>query len=176
MKHVPSPWLETLRIELREFTPADIGELVRLDSDPRVLKYINGGKPMPKSEVDKAMRRVTRYYPMYPGLGVWRASLRDSGRFIGWYCLKYCPPTTDVEVGYRLLYAHWGRGYATEGARALVDYGFDDLGLARIIGVTDPGNKASQRVLMKAGLRDLGWGRYYDTRLRLFACRRAERN
>jgi RimJ/RimL family protein N-acetyltransferase len=115
------------------------------------------------------MRRVTGYYALYPGLGVWRASLRESGKFIGWYCLKYCPPTTDVEVGYRLLHAHWGCGYATEGARALVDYGFDDLGVMRIIGVTHPGNKASQHVLMKAGLRDEGWGRYYDRRLRLFA-------
>jgi len=172
MTRAPPVWLETLRLELREFTPDDIGELVRLDSDPRVLKYINGGKPMPRSEIDAAMRRVTRYYALYPGLGVWRASLRNSGRFIGWYCLKYCPPTTDVEVGYRLLHAHWGHGYATEGARALVDYAFDDLGLGRVIGVTDPGNKASQHVLQKAGLRDLGWGNYYATRLRLFACER----
>lgn len=170
----PRPWLETLRLELREFVPDDIGELVRLDTDPRVLKYINGGKSMPRAEVDAAMRRVTRYYPLYPGLGVWRASLRGSGKFIGWYCLKYCPPTTDVEVGYRLLHAHWGKGYATEGARALVAYGFDDLGVMRIIGVTHPRNKASQRVLQKAGLRDLGWGNYYDLRLRLFARDRQE--
>jgi len=173
MKRTPPVWLETLRLELREFTPDDIGDLIRLDSDPRVLKYINGGRPMPQSEIDAAMRRVTRYYALYSGLGVWRASLRGSGKFIGWYCLKYCPPTTDIEVGYRLLHAHWGRGYATEGARALVDYAFDDLGVKRVIGVTHPGNKASQHVLQKAGLSDLGWGNYYDRRLRLFACERA---
>jgi RimJ/RimL family protein N-acetyltransferase len=175
MRGVPPIWLETLRLELREFTPDDIGDLARLDSDPRVLKYINGGKPMTKRETDAAMRRVTRYYALYPGLGVWRASLRGNGRFIGWYCLKYCPPTTDIEVGYRLLHVHWGRGYATEGACALVDYAFDDLGIGRVIGVTHPGNKASQHVLQKAGLRDEGWGRYYDRRLRLFACERRER-
>ena len=72
-----------------------------------------------------------------------------------------------------LLPEAWGRGFATEGAAALLDYGFDDLGLDRVIGVTHPGNKASQRVLMKAGLADIGWGRYYERRLRLFA---AERN
>jgi RimJ/RimL family protein N-acetyltransferase len=76
MTHAPAPWLETMRLELREFTPDDIADLVRLDSDPRVLKYINGGRPMPRREIDAAMRRVTRYYPLYPGLGVWRASLR----------------------------------------------------------------------------------------------------
>ena len=54
-------------------------------------------------------------------------------------------------------------------------YGFDDLGLDRIIGVTHPGNKASQRVLMKAGLEDVGWGRYYDQRLRLFVAENPDR-
>ncbi len=54
----------------------------------------------------------------------------------------------------------------------MADYGFDDLGLHRIIGVTHPGNKASQRVLMKAGLEDAGWGHYYDRRLRLFVAER----
>ena len=71
-------------------------------------------------------------------------------------------------MGYRLLPAAWGQGFATEGAKALVDYGLDDLRLHRIIGVTHPDNKASQRVLQKAGLEDVGWGRYYDRRLRLF--------
>ncbi len=63
----------------------------------------------------------------------------------------------------------WGQGYATEGASALVQFGFDDLDLDRIIGVTYPKNFASQKVLQKAGLEDRGWGRYYDRRLRLFA-------
>jgi RimJ/RimL family protein N-acetyltransferase len=160
--------LRTPRLTMREFTAADFDDLLRLDSDPRVLKYINGGKPMSRDEVGAAVQRVTGYYKLYPGLGVWRASRRDNGAFIGWYCLKYCPPTTDVEVGYRLLFHAWGKGFATEGARALVDYGFTQLGVTRIIGVTHPGNKASQHVLQKSGLRDAGWGRYYNRRLRLF--------
>ena len=160
--------LRTPRLTMREFTAADFDDLLRLDSDPRVLKYINGGKPMSRAEIDATVRRVTGYYALYPGLGVWRASTRDNGTFVGWYCLKYCPQTTEVEVGYRLLFDAWGNGYATEGARALVDYGFEQLGVTRIIGVTHPGNKASQHVLQKSGLRDAGWGRYYNRRLRLF--------
>jgi RimJ/RimL family protein N-acetyltransferase len=66
----------------------------------------------------------------------------------------------------------WGRGYATEGARIVVRHAFDELELDRLIGVTHPDNVASQRVLMKAGLADAGWGRYYGRRLRLFAARR----
>lgn len=170
----PSPWLQTLRLDLREFVAADIDDLVSLDSDPRVLKYINGGKPMSRADVDAGMGRILRYYALYPGLGVWRAQRRDNKQFVGWYCLKYCPPTTDVEVGYRLLHRHWGRGFATEGAQALVDFAFDDLGLSRVIGVTHPGNKASQHVLQKSGLRDAGWGNYYNRRVRLFAADAAQ--
>jgi len=111
-------------------------------------------------------------YPrLYPGLGIWHASRRDTGAFVGWFSLKYAGRSPDIEVGYRLVPAVWGKGYATEGATALVDYGFDDLDLDRIIGVTHPGNRASQRVLLKAGLEDAGWGRYYEHRLRLFAAR-----
>ena len=148
----PAPWLQTLRLDFREFVASDIDDLVRLDSDPRVLKYINGGKPMARADAEASMRRVLPYYALYPGLGVWRAERRDNKDFVGWYCLKYCPPTTDVEVGYRLLHKHWGHGYATEGARALVDFAFDDLGLKRVIGVTDPGNNASQHVLAEIGI------------------------
>ena len=99
-------------------------------------------------------------------------SRRDTGAFIGFFALNYTGKSTDIEVGYRLLHDAWGLGFATEGATALVHFGFDDLGLDRIIGVTLPGNKASQNVLMKAGLADQGWGRYYNRRLRLFAAER----
>jgi len=164
----PKPWLETLRLAMREFVPSDFDDLYRLDSDPRVMKYITG-KPATREETQAAVRRITRYYRLYPNLGAWYTVRRDTGKFIGWFSLKYAGKSPDVEIGYRLLPEAWGQGFATEGATAMHHYGFDDLDLHRIIGVTDPGNKASQRVLMKAGLADCGWGRYYDLRLRLFA-------
>ncbi len=162
------PWLETLRLELRAFVATDFEDLYRLDRDPRVMKYIADGKPSSREAVAQRIKRFLRYPTLYPDLGVWRAARRDNGAYIGWFALNYAGKSTDIEVGYRLLPAAWGKGFATEGAQAIVDYGFDDLGLDRIIGVTHPGNKASQRVLMKAGLVDAGWGRYYDKRLRLF--------
>jgi ribosomal-protein-alanine N-acetyltransferase len=161
--------MQTLRLDLREFRRGDFADLQRLDSDPRVMKYINGGKLSTADEIDAALARATGYYRNYYGLGAWHTTRRDTGAFIGWFCLKYCPPTCGIEVGYRLVHDAWGQGFATEGATELVRYGFDDLGLDRIIGVTHPGNRASQKVLMKAGLADCGWGRYYGKRLRLFA-------
>jgi RimJ/RimL family protein N-acetyltransferase len=174
-KNRPAPWLETLRLEMRAFVEDDLDEIYRLDSDPRVMKYIADGKPSTRDAVAQRLKRFIRYPMLYPDLGAWRASRRDNGAFIGWFALNYAGKSPHVEVGYRLLPAAWGRGFATEGAKAIVDYGFDDLGLNRIIGVTHSGNKASQRVLQKAGLVDEGWGRYYDRRLRLFARERDAR-
>ncbi len=165
----PSPWLSTLRLDLREFVASDFDDVYRLDRDPRVMRYISGGKPSTRAHVATVMRRISRNYRRYPGLGTWRASRRDTGAFVGWLSLKYIPRTVEVEVGYRLLPEAWGLGFATEGARELVRYGFDDVGLYRIIGITHPDNAASQRVLMKAGMAASGWGRYYGQRLRIYA-------
>ena len=162
------PWLETLRLALREFVPEDLDDLVRLDSDPRVMRYIGDGRTSTREQVIGVMQRVARVYAIYPGLGTWRAARRDSGAFIGWFTLKYVPKTVEIEVGYRLLPEAWGQGYATEGATALVRYGFDDLCLDRIIGITHKDNIASQRVLRNAGLEPAGWGKYYGWRVRLF--------
>jgi len=158
----------TERLALREFAGGDLPDLVRLDTDPRVMRYIGNGRALAPEAVSEVLRRVRRYYDLYPDLGVWRAERRDTNAFVGWFCLKYVPRTVEVEVGYRLLPDAWGNGYATEGASALVRYGFEAVGLTRIVGLTHPDNAASQNVLRKAGLRDAGFGHYYGRRLRYF--------
>lgn len=172
-RKVPQPWLETLRLAMREFVLADSDDLFRLNSDPRVMRYIGDGKPIDRTRHAQIMRRVLGYTKFYPDLGFWYTTRRDTGAFIGWFTLKYAGKSPDIETGYMLLPEAWGQGFATEGATAMVRYGFDDLGLERIIGVTHPNNRASQNVLRKSGLADCGWGRYYDKRLRLFAAERA---
>ena len=156
MNGATRPWCCTKRLALSEITSADGNELHELDADPRVMRYIGSGHISTREQIDAAMRRLPRAYALFPGLGTWRATRRDNGDFVGWFALKYIPGTAEIEVGYRLRHAAWGRGYATEGARELVRYGFDDLGLHRIIGVTHPANVASQRVLEKIGLERQG--------------------
>jgi len=163
----------TARLELRDVAPGDVEAFFKLDRDPQVMRYIGDGSVGTRATAAAAVGRAAKYYALYPGLGKWCAEERSSGRFIGWFSLNYVPKTVEVEVGYRLLPGAWGRGFATEGARALVSHGFETLGLYRIIGLTHPDNAASQRVLQKAGLRDAGWGRYYERNLRVFV---AERN
>jgi [ribosomal protein S5]-alanine N-acetyltransferase len=171
-RDVPAPWLETLRLAMREFVPEDSDDLYRLNGDPRVMRYIGDGKPATLARHADIMRRVLGYTRLYPDLGFWYTTRRDTGAFVGWFTLKYCGKSPDVETGYMLLPEAWGLGFATEGATAMVQYGFDDLQINRIIGVTHPRNVASQNVLQKAGLVDRGWGHYYDRRLRLFAAER----
>ena len=164
----PAPWCVTKRLALSRITRLHGNELHELDADPRVMRYIGNGRISTREQIDDAMRRIPRAYALYPGLGTWRATRRDNGDFVGWFALKYIPGTAEVVVGYRLRHGEWGHGFATEGARALVRHGFDDLGLHRVIGVTHPDNTASQRVLLKAGLVDAGWGHYYGRPVRVF--------
>ena len=150
--------LETGRLRLRRFVPADVDLLVELDADPEVMRYITYGKPTPRSAyVETYMPRWIAIYQARPGLGYFAAELRDTGEFLGWFHLRDDRIEPQyVELGYRLKRSAWGQGYATEGARALLSHGFDRLGSERISARTLLGNRASQHVMEKCGLRRVG--------------------
>ena len=163
-----TPIFQTTRIALREVRADDVERFYSLFRDARVMRYIADGKVGTRDNAAASVARAMRNYDLYPCMGKWVAEESSGSRFLGWFSLNYIPDTVDIEIGYWLLPDAWGRGYATEGATALARHGFDQLGLYRIIGVTHPDNVASQHVLQKAGMRDAGWGRYYNRDLRLF--------
>jgi len=167
-----SVFLETPRLALRRFKPADLDDLYRLDSSPEVMRYISGGVPATREQVTTALGRVLAYYDENPGLGYWVAVRKTDDAFVGWACLCYLEGTSEVEVGYRLLPEFWGRGLATEAGRAMVEYGFRELGLDRIVGVAAPANKASCRVLEKLGLRFERMAHFYALDVAYFALER----
>ena len=149
-------FLETERLRLRRFTVADVDLLVALDADPQVMRFINGGRPTPRAEIeDDILPAWLEYYERYPGYGFWAALERATSAFVGWFHLR--PADVDVphvpELGYRLRAASWGRGYATEGSRALVELAFRELGAERVTAETMAINTGSRRVMEKAGLR-----------------------
>jgi [ribosomal protein S5]-alanine N-acetyltransferase len=148
-------WLESDRLALRRFTPRDYDWLVALYSDPDVMRY-GGGVESP-GQVKTIMRdRILDFYDAHPGLGVWQTVERATGKPIGFHVLNNVQGDTIIQVGYFLVKAAWGQGYATEMARELLRYGFVDLALPRIAGMTERGNVASQRVLTKIGLHRNG--------------------
>lgn len=148
--------LQTDRLILRRFTPDDVDLLVDLDSDPRVMRFINGGRPTPREEIaGDFLPAFLGYYERFPGYGFFAAIERSTGEFLGWFHLRPRAgrPRDEPELGYRLRQAAWGRGYASEGSRALVDKAFADLGARRVYAETMAVNVGSRRVMEKAGLR-----------------------
>ena len=148
------PFLTTKRLVLRRFTLDDVDLLVELDSHPEVMRYLNGGHPTPRATIEfEQLPRILDGYDRH-GLGWWATHERATGAFIGWFGLrpqKRRPPD-ELELGYRLRQPAWGKGYATEGAIAMVEKAFRDLGAARVVAYTMTVNRRSRRVLEKAGL------------------------
>ncbi|MDQ2584741.1 GNAT family N-acetyltransferase [Saccharothrix yanglingensis] len=137
--------VETERLALRAFVGSDVDGVARLLGEPRVMRYVEDGRPVPRPRVEAEVM------PRLLAGGWWAAHARATGGFVGWFELS---PAGDgvAELGYRLHPDHWGRGYATEGARALVAHGFA-TGLHRITATAMAVNTGSRRVLEKAGLR-----------------------
>ena len=148
-------FLATERLVLRRFTEADVDNLFDLDGDPEVMRFITGGKPTPRDEIrDEFLPRFLHYYERFAGFGFWAAIEKSTGEFLGWF--EFRPPEgsglDEVELGYRLKKSAWGKGYATEGSRALIRKGFTELGVRRVVAQTMVVNIASRRVMEKAGL------------------------
>ena len=148
-------FLETGRLLLRRFTESDVANLHDLDGDPEVMRFVNGGRPVSPDVIsNETLPRFLRAYERFEGFGVWAAIERSTGEFVGWfefYPRKDAVPE-EVELGYRLRRSAWGKGYATEGSRALIRKGFTELGVQRVVAETMAVNGASRRVMEKAGL------------------------
>lgn len=150
------PFLTTDRLSLRPLTEGDVENLTLLDSDPEVMRYINGGQPVSRAQLwEQTLPRMLHDYPCTGTRGCWAAESRVSGRFLGWFEFR---PLHDhscavVELGYRLHRSTWGYGLATEGSRALVRKGFTSQGVRRVTANTMFVNAASRRVMEKVGLR-----------------------
>lgn len=157
--------LETKRMRLRPLTEEDAPFLFEMDSDPEVMRYILPRfEPPPSREPAREWIRASfeRYYSSGSRYGVFAAIEKATGDFIGWFLLR---PALDhrlaeaagfsdgeLEIGYRFRRAFWGKGLATEGAKALVAYAAVDPSVAAIVAVALRPNIASTRVMEKAGL------------------------
>jgi len=142
--------LETPRLKLREITPADAPELYALNLDPEVIQYTGD----PPFESVEATETFFRNYPDYRrnGYGRWLMVRKEDGAVLGWCGLKYLPETQETDIGYRLFKKYWGAGYATEAAKACLQYGFETLKLDTIIARAMQKNVASVNIMKKLGM------------------------
>jgi RimJ/RimL family protein N-acetyltransferase len=120
------------------------------------MHFVTGGRPTPREEIEsEVLPAFLDYHARFDGYGFWAAIEKSTGRFLGWFHFRPArgAPQGEVELGYRLRKSAWGRGYASEGSRALVDKGFAELGVERVVAFTMAVHVASRRVMEKAGLR-----------------------
>jgi RimJ/RimL family protein N-acetyltransferase len=159
---VERPTLETPRLRLRPPLELDRDEFVSLGADPEVMRYIRGGATYTPDETARWLAGIlSDGISDPPGLPGWLvATTRQGGDWVGLAVLERMDPRHEeaigegplVEVGYRLAWAHWGRGYATEAATALMRYGLLTLELPAVAAIADARNVASNRVIEKVGL------------------------
>jgi ribosomal-protein-alanine N-acetyltransferase len=164
--------IETPRLLIRPFenTTDDIAAMHRLFSDPEVVKYIGGEL---SDTIEKTAERVMRWIRSQQqfGYSCWAVTEKSSGETIGncgLFPLEWEGP--DVEIGYDFRRDCWGQGYATEAARACLNYGFNNLDLDYIVAVAFPENIASIRVLEKIGMTRRGTRFCYKHDLAFFDC------
>jgi ribosomal-protein-alanine N-acetyltransferase len=165
------PAIETPRLLLRSWSYTDLPAAAEVYGDPEVMRFIGAGAPLSLEAMAAMIDRWSRHEAAH-GFTLWALVERATGELLGDCGLIHLDGGPEIEVGYRLRRDRWGLGYATEAARACVAHGFEALGLDRVCGVTHPANVASQRVLQKCGMRDLGIAFYYGQTVRYFAVER----
>jgi ribosomal-protein-alanine N-acetyltransferase len=145
--------LETARLRLRRWREPDRKLFAALNADAVVMEHFPA--PLSRVESDALVDRIEAGFDER-GWGLWAAEVRDSGAFIGFVGLNRAtfdaPFTPAVEVGWRLARQHWGDGYATEGASAALDFGFETLELEEIVSFTSHANTRSRRVMERLGM------------------------
>ncbi|GMU60570.1 MAG: N-acetyltransferase [Myxococcaceae bacterium] len=149
----PVEELQTERLLLRAWRDEDLAPFARLNADPVVSRFLPA--KLTRAQSDALAGRI-RFFMAAEGWGLWATELKDTREFIGFLGLSRptfeAPFTPCVEVGWRLASPYHGRGLASEGARAVVNFGFHNLGLDELVAFTVPDNLPSRRVMEKLGM------------------------
>lgn len=155
---------ETDRLILRQYEPADLQTLIAQRTDPVVARFIGGTELQQPKFIEK---RLNDYFDNYRDLGfgmhamIWKAT----GENIGWSGLQPLEESGEIEVGYGMIKDFWGRGIGFECARFWLNYGFEILGLKRIVAIANEENTPSRRIMEKCGMIYDGIRRFHNMEL-----------
>ncbi|HEX4561896.1 MAG TPA: GNAT family N-acetyltransferase [Gemmatimonadales bacterium] len=148
-----TPTIRTHRLHLRLWRDEDFPAFAALNADPRVMEYLP--RPLDRAESDARAARIRAHFARH-GFGLWAVEVPGVADFIGFVGLSVpdfeAHFTPCIEVGWRLAHEHWGQGYATEAARAALDFGFRRLALEEIVSSTVPANRRSRSVMERVGM------------------------
>jgi RimJ/RimL family protein N-acetyltransferase len=143
------PTLETARLKLRAFTLDDWEPYAEMYADPSFVRYLDG-MPLTKEDTWENIAVILGHWALL-GYGIWALESKTTGELIGRAGLLNLPGWPDVEVCWALSPRFWGNGYATEAAKASMNWAFAEAGLGRLISLIDPENKASEAVALRLG-------------------------
>ena len=158
------PFLQSERVYLKRLKTTDFGIIRKMNTNEMVMQYIRKIETL--EETEAYFRKVLDYNAKNEaiGLGFWACYEKNTNRLIGRCVLRHFEYDEKYrEIGYSLLPQFWGKGYATEIAKCVLQYGFEKLQLPKIIGVTHQKNIGSQKVLEKIGFSFIKEAFYYDT-------------
>ncbi len=164
--------LETKRLIIRRWIPEiDAQQVFEIYGDSEVMRFIGTGKTEASIETQRqSLQAAIKRYKQSNNTttGAWAIVEKESATIVGTILLKQLPdekskPTQNYEVGWHLRKVSWGKGYATEAAREIINYGFNILQLSEIYAVVKPENHASVKVTQRLGMKPMGiTNRYYD--------------
>jgi RimJ/RimL family protein N-acetyltransferase len=146
--------IETERLILREWQRGDLEVFAEINKDPKVLEFMPA--PLNFQETAEWIERISQHFKLH-GFGLWAVTLKKSGEMIGYTGLNV--PTFEahftpcVEISWRIASAYWGKGYATEAAKAVLAIAFKEYKLKEIVSLTVPANQRSIRVMEKIGMQ-----------------------
>ena len=164
--------METERLVLRMFRESDTDAYAEMLADPEVMRFL-GGKPLPRAEAWRNMAMVLGHWHLR-GFGFWAVEEKESGELVGRVGCWRPEGWPGLEVGWTLRRRFWGRGYATEAARASMNYVFQVLDQTRVISLIDPDNVNSIRVAERLGERPEGEWEVFGTKVIIYAVGREE--
>ena len=144
-----TPVIKTDGVTLRGFESSDVNRLAEILSDPVVMRYMPGSRPWPREAAEREIGKIIEHWNER-GYGRWAVIYGDD--LIGWCGIEHLKELGETEVAYLLDKEYWNRGIATKAAERSLDFGFENVGLGRIIALAFPENIASRRVMEKIGM------------------------
>ena len=158
-------YIETQRLILRPITSEDFDFLRSLHGNPDVMKFIGNGGPRTETQTREALSKYLAMEESNPILGGWVATIKHTNEKIGNLLIRL-PATNEemdgYEIGYMFNEVAWGKGFATEGSKAIIDYAYRELGQVDIIALINPQNDGSRKTLHKLGFKECGFTDYVD--------------
>ncbi len=161
--------LETERLIMRPLVESDVDEIFAMRSDEDIMRFIR--EPQGRNESLDWIKLVSARWDTEK-LGFCAVIEKETDKFLGWCGIWRLQETNELEVGYAIEKAHWGKGFATEAAEKFIEYAFENIKPDKIVAVAEPKNLASRRVMEKLGMKFVKIAKFYERELVQYALSR----